>query len=276
MATCFLVDNGSLRASSTRNLRTIAAGLERGTGQRVVPVSLLHSSGVDPAELGGQPAELLEPALRRRLEAGEEAFLIVPLFFGPSFAVTRYLPKRLASLRRKFPGARIHVTPCLFDSFQGADLRLARILQERVEEVRVAGEKPSVVVVDHGSPAPEVTYVRNFVAGQLSALLEGRVSRVTAASMERRQGDEYRFADPLLENVLGQAGFREGDVVVSMMFLSPGRHAGEGGDVSAICRTAEEANPGLRVRMTGLAGDHPGLIDLLAERVHQGLGLVKS
>ncbi len=273
MLTHFLIDNGSLRASSTLNLREIAGRLERETGQTVVPVSLLHSTKVDPAELDGKPAETLEPAMRRRLEAGEDEFVLLPLFFGPSLALTDYLPKRVAVLRRRFPHLKVSVAPCLFDESQGADHRLADILRERVEQCLHPGEAASVILVDHGSPAPGVTYVRNFVAGQLSVLLQGKIERLVAASMERRPGDEYRFTDPLLETVLSRDGFNRGRVIIAMMFLSPGRHAGKEGDVAAICQRAEEENPGLETVMTGLVGDHPGLIPILSDRLRQAMAL---
>lgn len=271
MPVCFLVDNGSIRASSTLNLRKIADDLAGRTGQPIFPVSLLHSSGVDPAELGGEPAEMLEPGLRRRAAAGEEDFVVLPLFFGPGLALTRYLPKRITTLREKHPNLKVKVAPCLFDPAEGTDLRLARIMKSGVEEVLSPGERAPVVLVDHGSPTPEVTYVRNFVAGQLGALLQGRASRLIAASMERRPGEQYRFCEPLLEDVLSREGFNRGQVVISMMFLSPGRHAGKEGDVSAICRRAEEANPGLRAKMTALVGDHPDLIEILADRLNRAL-----
>lgn len=271
MPTCLLVDNGSLRAAATLQLREVASRLERATGQSVAPVSLLHSRKVDPAELGGEPAEVLESSLRRRLEAGEDSFLVLPLFFGPSLAITDYLPKRVAAVRKTFPNLKIHVAPCLFNENEGTDLRLAGILRDRVEEVREPGERPAVILVDHGSPAPAVTAVRNFLAGQLSVLLQGKISRLVAASMERREGDEYRFTDPLLESVLTREGFNKGRVIVAMMFLSPGRHAGAGGDVDAICRRAEAIQPGLETVMTGLVGDHPGLIPVLVERMQDGL-----
>ncbi len=271
MPTVFLTDNGSLRASSTLSLRKIAAALETRTGQDIAPVSLLHSSRVDPSELGGEPAEVLERAVLRRLEEGEKDFVVLPLFFGPSRALTDYLPKRLAFIRTKFPDACVRVAPPLFDSRQGTDSRLARILKERVVEVLTPEEKLPVVLVDHGSPAPEVTYVRNFIAGQLSIMLADCASRVIAASMERRPGDEYRFSGPLLEEVLQQDGFNKGKVVVAMLFLSPGRHAGEGGDVVDICKRCQLENPSLSPSMTQLVGNHPQVIEILADRLHQTL-----
>ena len=88
MPRCFLVDNGSLRASAILNLRRIASALSEESGHPILPVSLLHSRKVDPEELNGEPAETLERALVRFLEEGERDFLVVPLFFGPSQAIT--------------------------------------------------------------------------------------------------------------------------------------------------------------------------------------------
>jgi sirohydrochlorin ferrochelatase len=272
MTTSFLVDNGSLRASATLNLRKIAHRLTQETGQVVEPVSLLHSSKVDPAELEGKEAETFGPALRRKLAQGETDFLVLPLFFGPSLAMTDYLPKRISAMREAHGPFNIHVTSCLFDEMEGTDLRLAEIMRQRVEEVILPGEPPPpVLLVDHGSPAPAVTAVRNFIAGQLSVMLKGRVSRLVATSMERREGEEYRFTDPLLESVLGQDGFNRGRVIIAMMFLSPGRHAGVEGDVAQICRRAEETSPGLKTVMTDLVGDHPDLVPILADRLRVGL-----
>jgi sirohydrochlorin ferrochelatase len=124
-----------------------------------------------------------------------------------------------------------------------------------------------VVVVDHGSPQRGVADVRNHVAQQLTVELGTAARRVLAASMERRPGPEYDFNDPLLENALRNPLCADGDVVVAMMFLSPGRHAGQGGDVVQICRKAEKSSPGLRVLMTPLVGDHPLIVEILADRL---------
>jgi hypothetical protein len=67
--------------------------------------------------------------------------------------------------------------------------------------------------------------------------------------------------------LLRQPGWNSGDVTVAMQFLLPGRHAGPTGDVAAICREAEAASGGtLRTTMTPLVGEHPLLIDILADR----------
>src|SRR3954452_11154080 len=109
----FLVDNGSLQPTAVFALRDLAARLAERLGQPVEPVSLLHSSGIDPQLLGGRPAEILFPALERRLEQGYNEFIIVPLFFGPSQALTVYVPDNLGRLRNKFPALGVTLAPHL-------------------------------------------------------------------------------------------------------------------------------------------------------------------
>lgn len=269
MRKVFLVDNGSLRPSSTLNLRRVAAALTKRTGVEVEPVSLLHSNKVPAADLGGEAAKTFGPTATRWAKHGVDDIIILPFFFGPSRALTDYVPERVRTLQENCPDVRVRVARPLMDLQGATDLRLAHILKDGVLAATGAEERPSVALVDHGSPVPEVTAVRNVLAGQLSVLLEGEVSRVTGASMERREGDAYRFNEPLLEHVLDRPGFRDQHVVVSMLFLSPGRHAGGDGDVAAICKDAQARNPRLRTTMTRLAGEHDAILDLLSDRLHE-------
>jgi sirohydrochlorin ferrochelatase len=124
-----------------------------------------------------------------------------------------------------------------------------------------------VALCDHGSPKREVAAVRDALAMDLAELLGDEVEALAAASMERREGDEYDFNEPLLDKLLRRPGWNHGDVVISMLFLSPGRHAGPGGDIDTICKTAEAESPGLRTYMTGLVGDHPDIVPLLKRRL---------
>lgn len=263
-----LVDNGSVRPAAIRKLRRLAAALGRHSGCKVEPVSLLHSSGVPAGQLGGRRAEILEPALRRRAQAGVRDFLIVPLFFGRSRALTDYIPERVAHLKRVFPDLRVRVAAPL--GIPGDD-RLARMLETQVRAkltpAFLRGAKARVAVVDHGSPAKAVTRVRNRLAIQLDRRLGSAAALVTACSMERRPGPEHAFGEPLLENLLAMPPWTAGPVVVAQLFLLPGRHAGPGGDIAMICRRAEEKNPGLRTTRTKLLGEHPGLIEILADRL---------
>jgi hypothetical protein len=78
--------------------------------------------------------------------------------------------------------------------------------------------------------------------------------------MERREGAEYDFNEPLLEHALQQA---KGEAVILMLFLLPGRHAGPDGDVATIAK--EHAPAGLRWKLSPLLGTHfslPSLIEL--------------
>jgi sirohydrochlorin ferrochelatase len=124
-----------------------------------------------------------------------------------------------------------------------------------------------VILVDHGSPRPEVTEVRDRLTRLLAQRLAGRVAGVSAASMERRPEPEYDFNEPLLERALRALPEGRCEVVLAMLFVSPGRHAGPGGDIVQICEAACAERPGLSVRMTPLVGEHPGLISLLVRRL---------
>lgn len=263
----FLTDNGSLRADAVLNLRSVAENLTSRLGRLVIPASVLHSSKVPPNELGGTAAETVIPALRRRFHAGHRQMKILPFFLGPSRALTEYLPEKIAQLRSDDPDwaqARIEIAPPLF---QPGDNRIARALAERIDSTiaRQRLQRPNVVLVDHGSPAPEVTEVRNAIGNQLRLLLGERVGAFSVASMERREGAEYDFNEPLLERVLRQPAY-VGPTVIAQLFLSAGRHAGEGGDIAQICEAVERETGRLICHRTAPIGDHPLIEEILAER----------
>ena len=249
----FLADNGSLEPAATLSLRIIAARLGDALGRTVMPVSLLHSNAVPADQLNGQPAELLTDALGSRLRAGQSDFLIVPLLFGPSGALNEFLPEQVAALKTKYPQLRVRVAPWLVDVGAANDERMAAILEEFVRaKFADAFSRPAVVLVDHGSPVRAVTAVREHLARQLRTRLGPVVRGVLAASMERRAEPEYDFNEPLLERAFDRPGFDAGQVIVAMLFLSPGRHAGPAGDVAQICAAAQQRHPALRVVMTDL------------------------
>lgn len=269
MRAIFLVDNGSLRPAATFNLRRVAARLSEQLGEPVEPASLLHSNKISPGELDGVAAQTLGPAAERRAHEGAREIIVVPFFFGASRALTDYLPKRMGELQARFPLVRVRVAMPLVDEHGDNDLRLAHVLADNVMAVMPEGPPGRVALVDHGSPIFEVTAVRNRLAGQLSALLGERAACVAPASMERRDGDEYRFNEPLLERLLEHQDFNSATVVVALLFLSPGRHAGEEGDIAEICRTAESRHPDLQVVTTRLVGEHDGIVDILCSRFQQ-------
>jgi sirohydrochlorin ferrochelatase len=275
--TILLFDNGSLRPDPTRGLRIIASTLSSRLNRPVIPTSLLHAGEIDPANLDGSPARLLEPEIVRRLEHRETRFTLLPFFIGPSNATTEYLPGRLSHLRVRYPGLETRIADSLARLGTHSDLRLAEIISAQIlltVDTLEGNPPPAVIVVDHGSPVSSVTHIRDRIALEVGRLLKGRVTGVRAASMERREGRDYDFNDPLLEIALAQAVKTDRTVVVGLLFLAPGQHAGPRGDIDTICRKIERRSPGSRVLITGLAGGHPGIVDILADRVSEVEGEV--
>lgn len=237
----------------------------------VEAVSLLHSSGVPAQELGGQPARLLEPALVEWLTANPRGeAILVPFFFGPSAALTDYVPERLTSIRARFPEARLTLAHSLVD-LREPDTRIAEALAAAAR--RTASEQgldqPKVLLVDHGSPQRSVAAVRNHLGLQVDTLLRGEAAVVGVASMERRPGSDYTFNDPLLAVALGTMPFDSGDVIVLLQFLSPGRHAGPDGDIAQICDEAQRGRPQLRTHLTDPIGNDPRVVAVLLQRYEE-------
>ncbi len=268
-----LVDNGSRRAAATLGLRSIAERLAEACGQPVHPVSLQHADKIPPAELGGQPAQVLPAFLRKQLAAGRREFVVVPLFFGRSRALTSFIPEQVALLEREFGRFELRQADVLSPMPQG-EPRLAEILADQVARCsrQMDAQPDCVVVVDHGSPLPDVTAVRAKVTMALrERLAEGIL--LSQAVMERRQGPEYDFNGQLLGDLLDACAAKKpaAVIVLAMMFISPGRHAGPGGDIDQICRDAMDRNPGLRVGVSDLVGEHPLLIEILNQRLQGAL-----
>ena len=261
-----LLDNGSRRAAATLGLRTIAADLQATCDRPVHAVSLAHSDSVPIEQLQGLPAQTLERFLRARLGEGQREFLVLPLFFGVSRALTSAVPGLVGGLEKEFGPFRLGVAEVLSPLPQGEPL-LADILADNIRQAAndIKGEAERVILVDHGSPVPAVTAVRSGLAAMLRERLDTRV-QLDQAVMERRPGAEYDFNGELLEKKLDACAPSEA-VVLAMLFISPGRHAGPGGDIESICAAARLRNPGLQLAITPLVGEHPLLIDILKARL---------
>lgn len=269
-----LIDNGSTRAEATLNLRRLAAALGERCGLLVAPVSLQHADKIPASDLGGRSADTLSVFLRRRRAEGIDEFVVVPLFFGNSRALTRFIPDTVAELDQDTGIFRLEVGEPLCPLPAG-EPRLAALLCDQVRRAASAGDlQPGqVVLVDHGSPIPEVTAVRQRLAEQMRELLGPGIG-LQEAVMERRAGSEYDFNGALLEERLeGMArDHPRQTVVLAMLFFSPGRHAGPGGDIEEICQRVMQAHPGFQVLPTALVGEHEGLVDILADRLREAEG----
>jgi sirohydrochlorin ferrochelatase len=273
MPTILIVDNGSKRADATLHLRRLAAQLSEHSGYLVHPVSLQHADKVNPEELGGSPAQVFEPFIRDHLDKGERHFIVLPLFFGQSRALTRFIPDHVEAFKKEHSDLELEIADTLCPLPAG-EPRLTQILHECITGItsEIEFETAQVILVDHGSPLPEVTAVRHHLAEELRNLL-GRTITLSEAVMERREGREYDFNGKLLEDLLREYAEQKPDqtIILSMLFLLPGRHAGYGGDIDAICHSVLQDYPQLKIYMTPLVGDHPGIIEILRSRLESCL-----
>jgi sirohydrochlorin ferrochelatase len=92
----------------------------------------------------------------------------------------------------------------------------------------------------------------------------GTETTIGAVCMEKRE--ECEFNGPLLEEALDTL---TGDVIVALLFLQPGRHAGPGGDIENIIANAMHRNPHLRCHRTPLLAQNSLIIDILRDRYIQ-------
>ncbi len=257
-----LVDVGSRQAAAFQGLLAKADELARRTGRRVEAASLQFADQAPGLPQGTAATRVLAGKLGELRDRGVTDLTVLPWILGPSAAAARVLPGILAT---SGSGLSIRRAEVLAPAPEPAPPELVEALAGLVEEV---GPAPgaSVIVVDHGSPDPQVTAVRDRAARALADRL-GR--SVVAASMERRPGPEYAFADPLLADALRAPGIRGCEVVLARLFLAAGRHAGPGGDLDRIVAEARAQDPGLSVRVPARIGDHPALLDLLVRRLRE-------
>ena len=264
--TIALIDNGSLEPAATRNLRAVALELSASIDEIVHPVSWKHSDRIALSALDGDaPGTTLAPFIRSHLARGERQFVFVPFFISAQGAIGSALRSELEALQREHAA-----TPFEFTFTRGLAEAgvIPQIVAARVRETIDAAslEHPPVIVVDHGGPSPKSATLRDQLADDVRALLGVEAYSVTAASME---GGEHPHNHPLLAESLAALATAEHaasasprahgslNVVVALLFLSPGRHAGAGGDIAQICGAAETAHPTLLCDLTDLVGTHP-------------------
>ncbi|MCP4273186.1 MAG: cobalamin biosynthesis protein CbiX [Gammaproteobacteria bacterium] len=267
--TIMLVDNGSVKPEATLQLRRLAESLGNNCEQKVFPVSLRHADRINSDYLGEKPASTLVPFLSERLKAGFNQFILIPLFFAESGALTFFVPEQLELLERQFGKIELTVSDVIYPLPEG-DNRLVNILFDHIQQLikKDTSVKYDIVLVDHGSPSKKVTAVRQHVAAALQPKFNDVV--IEQAVMERRDGELYDFNGPLLEQWLERKAAKgEKSVIVVLMFLLPGRHAGNGGDIEMICHRIERQYPGFKVNITPLVAAHAGLLQILQSRLSE-------
>lgn len=269
MAIILLCDNGSSKPQATLQLRYLSALLGQKVNKTIYPVSLQHADKVPAEELDNVPAMTFAPFLQAMLERGEKEFIVLPLLFGNSKAVSKFIPDEVEKLKAAGSDLSVEVADIIYPLPEG-EQRLPHILAEHINQnlfEDIEGTQ-KVVLVDHGSPSPKVTDVRKHIADNIKPLLDKNI-QLEQAVMERREGAEYDFNGELLENWLTQqAENGECAVIIALMFFLPGRHAGVNGDIDMICHAVLSKYPDLRIRMTPLISEHPDFLNILETRLN--------
>lgn len=250
-----LVDNGSLEAATTLSLRRLSKEVGKIIGHEVYPVSVLHSQKVASELLENKPAQIFSEAIQQGGRDGIKKIIVLPLFIGPSLAITEFIPAQF----------QLHATKdmqmMVANTLYGNDGELCDILIDNLKATSWQKDKSTVLLCDHGTPIIEVNQVRNLLAEEIRKKLGLDSHQLIACSMERREGDQYAFNEPLLESALSRVSAH---AIVLMQFLLPGRHAGTGGDVAEICE--KHVPKGINWELSPLIGTHPNLPRLLARR----------
>ena len=250
-----LVDNGSLEAATTLGLRKLSKEVSQLIGHEVHPVSVLHSQKVSPELLDNKPAQIFANAVQQAVTDGIHRLVILPLFIGPSLAITEFIPAQFQLL------AKNNMQLVVAHTLYGSDGELRDILIANLKSSSWQKDKSTVLLCDHGTPIIEVNQVRNLLGEEIRKQLGLEAHQLIACSMERREGDQYAFNEPLLESALSKVSAH---AIILMQFLLPGRHAGTGGDVAEICE--KHAPKGVTWELSPLVGTHPHLSRLLARR----------
>ncbi|MFL2928379.1 MAG: sirohydrochlorin chelatase [Opitutales bacterium] len=268
---CLLVDNGSLRPEAVLGMRRVAQKLSSASSFVVRAVSLLHSDKIAPSKLNHENGVTIETFLASEQGSNEKKLLVLPFFLGPSRGITEWLREKLKDWEQKKSGRSFKILDTLY---LGNEKILAQALDQQIEQVRLENKLPNphVAMVDHGTPVFEVNQVRERVGMELNKLFLKGDFTFSTCSMERREGDEFAFNDPLLEQVLakwGRLGVEQ--VVLALFFLLPGRHAGKNGDLVEICKDAEKKFPQMKIFQTLPLGEENIIFEILMGRLNAEL-----
>ncbi len=266
MADILLVDNGSLRADATQQLRKLGQGLSVKAGQKIHPVSLRHADQIPIEQLDGKKAQILPIYIERSLAQGQRHFIILPLFFGESKAIEYLIKDYLLSLQLLFCDLSFQIAEVICPLPKGEPL-LVDILYDHIMLTASQFLFPleNIILVDHGSPSPRVSAVRQHLSQSLQKRFPNKIEQ---AVMERREGEKYLFNGELLKDTLTKkAKAGEKSAIVSLLFFLAGRHAGTGGDIEKICTSVMRQYPTFRIAICPLISEHQALITILNQRL---------
>ena len=268
MTVYLLCDNGSVKPAATLRLRQLAQQLAEHSGKTIHPVSLMHANKIPADLINDEPAIIFPDFLDKQLASGLRDFCVLPLFFGLSRALTSYIPQKVQEAVGKHGPFSLTVEEVLYPLPQG-EPEMIKIVIDHIKATASSHAMPlkNIVLVDHGSPSPRVTAVREHIATAIQET-PGLDIKPEQAVMERREGKEYDFNGPLLENwLIEKAQQGESRVIITLIFLLPGKHAGAGGDIVEICQSVRDRFPGFKIAISPLISEHPALLNILSLRM---------
>ena len=153
----FLVDNGSLRPESVLYIRDIAHQLSKVSGKKVEPAGIMHSHKVDPLKLNRIPGLSME-AFFQSMDSNElECINFIPMFLGPSLAITDWLkgradawfaakPGREYQLKKKLPGIKSGFSTASMERRAGEEYAFNDpLLEKLLAEICARGERNVIV-----------------------------------------------------------------------------------------------------------------------------------
>ena len=272
MPVILLCDNGSVRANATLQLRKLTAELSNKTGHMIHPVSLQHADKIPAADLNGTPANVFCNFISQQLANGEREFILIPLFFGQSRALTKFIPDEINILKKQYGEFTLEITEVIYPIPEGEDL-LSEIIYDHVYSTADKNNLPlkNIVLVDHGSPVAKVTAVRQHLAQTVQNKLPPDCP-LEQAVMERRECKEYDFNGDLLKDWLTRKALSsETSAIVILMFFLAGKHAGSGGDIVEICDSVMTEHPTFKISISPLITEHPNFLDILQKSLLNAL-----
>lgn len=272
MPVILIADNGSTQANATLQLRQLASRLSQQTAQSIHPVSLQHADKIDADKLNGIPAQTFHSFMRQQLSEGQREFILLPLFFGFSKALSKFIPDEVELLKNDFGEFQLTIADPVYPLPAGEPL-LTDIVYEHIMTTSKKHSLPlkNLVLVDHGSPIARVTETRKHLAQTVQQKLPSDI-QLDQAVMERRAGSEYDFNGDLLKDWLSQkASSGETEAIVIMMFFLAGRHAGESGDIIEICESVIKEHPHFTVKTSPLITEHELFYSILKKRLESVL-----
>ena len=265
-----LIDNGSVRPTATKQLRKLAKKLSIIAAIKVYPVSLRHADKISIRLLEGEKAQVFDTFMNACLLQGERQFIILPLFFSASKAVTELLANQLLSFQALYHDMSYQVADVVYPLPMGEPL-LAHIIYDQILLTAHNAQFPkkNIVLVDHGSPQQRVTTVRKHLVKAVQEQFPKEIM-LEQAVMERRQGEQYLFNGELLQDwLIRKAKAGEKTAIVCLLFFLAGRHAGKGGDIDKICNGVMNEYPDFNIAICPLIAEHKALVSILLARLEE-------